>query len=334
MLQFEMALSTAQSKLNMIPDEAATEINQILSKIKISPGELAEGTLKNGVPVITFLSLIKERLSSATKNHLHYGTTAQDVMDTAQILIIKDAIALIEKKLQLFIQHLQKLADQYGNVPCMARTRGQLAMPITFGIKVNAWLLPLQRQVERLNEMKKRLLCVQLGGAVGNLSVYQDKGEALVKVLSEILQLQSSCQWHTQRDNLSEFTNWLAILTGVLGKLGADVLVMAQSEISEVVEIEDGGKSSAMPHKNNPVLSEALVATARINAALQLQQLQSIVHVNERDAAAWILEWNAIPQMLINTTTALNHAITIAGKMKINTAMMQHNVETFLKSNT
>ena len=88
-----------------------------------------------------------------------------------------------------------------------------------------------------------------------------------------------------------------------------------------------------MPHKNNPVLSEALVAIAGMNATLQMQQLQSLVHSNERDATAWILEWNAIPQMLINTVTALNHAITIATKMKVNTGNMKKNVEHFLYRN-
>ena len=94
-----------------------------------------------------------------------------------------------------------------------------------------------------------------------------------------------------------------------------------------------GGKSSAMPHKNNPVLSEALVALARINATLQSQMLQSLVHVNERDATAWILEWNALPQMLINTSAALNHAIAIGTNIKVDTENMKKNVDQFLKSN-
>ena len=122
------------------------------------------------------------------------------------------------------------------------------------------------------------------------------------------------------------------MLTGVLGKMGADILVMSQSEINEVVENgEGGGKSSAMPYKNNPVLSEALVALAKINANLQSQQLQSLVHVNERDATAWILEWNAIPQMIINTGAALNHAICISKGMKVNTEAMQYNIDCFTK---
>jgi 3-carboxy-cis,cis-muconate cycloisomerase len=330
MLQFEMALATVQAKLEMIPREAGTEITRELNQIKISPEDLAKGTLKNGVPVLSLLSIAREKLSSTSKKYLHFGTTSQDVMDTAQVLIIKDAITLIEERSRMLVQHLQQLIAQYGNVSCMSRTRGQLAIPITFGVKINAWMLPLHRQVERLNEIKKRIFIVQLGGAAGTLSDYDEKGKLLIDELAHELGLQPSPSWHTQRDNFCEFTNWLAMLTGIVGKMGADILVMAQSEINEVIENPDGGKSSAMPHKNNPVLSEALVALAVINANLQSQQLQSLVHVNERDATAWILEWDAIPQMLINTSAALNHAITIAANMQVNTASMKKNVDRFL----
>ncbi len=334
MLQFETALAKTQALLDIIPKHSATEINAVINKIQIAPGELAEGTLRNGVPVITLLSLVKQHLSKEVQQHLHYGATSQDVMDTAQVLIIRDAIALAEEKLDALINALTQLLNEYGDVACMAHTRGQQAMPITFGVKINAWLQPLQRQIERLNEIKKRILIVQLGGAAGTLSLYGDKGDLLVDVLAKELGLQTSSQWHTQRDNLSEFTNWLAMLTGILGKMGADILVMAQSEIDEIIEnAEGGGKSSSMPHKNNPVLSEALVAIARLNATLQMQQLQSMIHVNERDATAWILERNAIPQMLVNASTALNHAIIIATKMKVNEGNMKRNVEEFLNKN-
>ena len=333
MLQFEMALAKAQASLEIIPASFAEEICNVLGRLSIKPSELAAGTLKNGVPVITLLSLIKEGLPGEAKKYLHYGATSQDVMDTAQILIIRDAIGLIEKNIHTLIQNLGLLSDRYGNTPCMAHTRGQQAMPITFGVKINAWLQPLQRQLQRLAEIKKRLLIVQLGGAAGTLSAYGDKGKQLANELAKELALQAADAWHTQRDNLCEFTNWLAMLTAIMGKLGADILVMAQSEINEVTETEAGGKSSSMPHKNNPVLSEALVALSTINATLQMQQLESMIHVNERDATAWILEWNAIPQMLINTATSLNHALTISTHIKVNTETMKKNVEVFLSTN-
>ncbi|MFM2327076.1 MAG: hypothetical protein RIR31_1278 [Bacteroidota bacterium] len=329
MLQFETALAKAQSSINIIPVNIADEINNVLTQLRIHPADLAAGTLKNGIPVITLLSLVKEKLSDDAKMHLHYGATSQDVMDTAQILMMQDAINLTEERITGLIKNCTKLLKEYGQTTCMAHTRGQQAIPITFGVKINAWLQPMQRQLQRIQEIKKRLLIVQLGGAAGTLAVYSDKAAQLIESLAKELQLQHASSWHTQRDNLCEFTNWLAMLTGILGKMGADILVMAQSEINEVQESIEGGKSSAMPHKSNPVLSEALVALARLNATLQSQQLQSLVHTNERDATAWILEWNAIPQMLINTGTALNHAISITESIKINTEAMKQNVERF-----
>ena len=332
MLQFETSLAAAQATLGLIPNEAAAEIKEVLAGISINPGDLAAGTLQNGIPVVTLLELIKKNLSADTKKHLHFGSTSQDVVDTAQALMFNEAIELIESRIIILTQHLSKVIDSYGSVPCMARTRGQQAMPITFGNKVSAWLQPLQRQLQRLSEVKKRLLVVQLGGAAGTLSAYPEKADELRVALAKKLKLQPGFAWHTQRDNISEFTNWLAMTTGVLGKMGGDVLVMAQSEIGEVAENEGGGKSSAMPHKNNPVLSEALVAIGKINAGLQSQILLGMIHVNERDATAWILEWNAIPKMLINTGTSLNHALTIASKINVNTDRMKKNVEQFLKN--
>jgi 3-carboxy-cis,cis-muconate cycloisomerase len=254
-------------------------------------------------------------------------------MDTAQVLIIRDAISLIEQRVLTFIQHLTTLSKQFGTVPCIAHTRGQQAVPITFDIKINAWLQPLHRQLQRLAEIKKRILSVQLGGAAGILSLYTDKSKQLIQALAAELKLHPAESWHTQRDNFCEFTNWLAMLTGITGKMGADILVLSQTEINEVQENTEGGKSSSMPHKNNPVLSEALVALARLNATLQSQQLQSMVHVNERDATAWILEWNAIPQMIINAGTALNHAIAISANIKVNTEKMKKHVDQVLKTN-
>jgi 3-carboxy-cis,cis-muconate cycloisomerase len=331
MLQFEMSLAKAQASVGIIPESIADEIYKILSQLKINPADLSAGTLQNGIPVISLLSLAKEKLSGEAKKQLHYGATSQDLMDTAQVLIIRDAVDLMEERINTLIQNLTQLLKQYGETPCMAHTRGQQAIPIIFGVKINGWLLPLQRQLQRLIEIKKRVLVVQLGGAAGTLAVYPDKAEALITALAKELKLHPAKQWHTQRDNLCEFTNWLAMLTGILGKMGADILVMSQTEINEVQESEAGGKSSTMPHKNNPVLSEALVALARLNATLQSQQLQSLVHVNERDATAWILEWNAIPQMLINTGTSLNHAISISTTIKINAVVMQQNVDRFKK---
>jgi 3-carboxy-cis,cis-muconate cycloisomerase len=176
MLQFETSLAKAQASLDVIPKESADEIDTEINKIEITPTELAEGTLNDGVPVVTLLSLIRKNLSQDIQKHLHLGATSQDVMDTAQILIIRDAVRIIAERIDTLIGLLTEIFNKYADVPCMAHTRGQQAIPITFGVKINAWLQPLRRQIERIQEIKKRLFTVQLGGAAGTLSAYGDKG--------------------------------------------------------------------------------------------------------------------------------------------------------------
>ena len=332
MIAFETGLARAQQKLGMIPSLSADDVIKVLNTTKVKPQDLAEGTLRNGVPVVPLLSLIKEKLKEESKAFLHYGATSQDTLDTAQILIVSDAVRLLSKMLDDFKNSLEMLDKNYGNTRCMARTRGQLAAPITFGLRIKSWMQPINRQQQRLKELSVRLLKIQLGGAVGDLSVFKTGGQKLVEELASQLGLASSTPWHSQRDVLAEFGNWLAMTSGVVGKMGADILVMSQNEIAEVEELsKGGGKSSSMPHKNNPVLSEAMVALANLNSSLQSRMLQALVHENERDATAWILEWETLRQMLLYTAAGLSHAAKVSSEMKVHTETMEGNVAAFLK---
>jgi 3-carboxy-cis,cis-muconate cycloisomerase len=332
MLQFEAALATAQAKLGMIPQTAAAEIKTVLNTITIRPADLTAGTLQNGIPVVTLVALVKQQLSKEAQSYFHFGTTSQDVMDTAIVLLVKDALAVIHNRTTGLIKALQHLSEQYGATLCMARTRAQLAMPVTFAHKINAWLQPLQNQAAGMQQLEKNM-ALQLGGAAGDAAAFGTNATALVNEVATILTIAAAPAWHAQRSNIAALGNWLALHAAILAKMGADILVMAQSEINEVEEnAAGGGKSSAMPHKNNPVLSEALVALGKINAGLQSQLLLAVIHQNERDATAWILEWNTLPQLLINTATALQHATTIATGIKVNTKQMQDNVTKFQQS--
>lgn len=327
MLDFEIALAKVQGKLGILPKEAANAIVENLSDLKIQPEALAEGTLQNGIPTITLLAIAKKSLPAFAQDYLHWGATSQDVMDTAQVLVIREVIEVLEERTQELLQNLTLLIQNHGDTPMIGRTRTQQAVPILFGQKVATWASPLLRHLQRLQELKPRLLVVQLGGAAGNLSALGTDGLKTSEALANELNLSFALPWHTQRDNFAEFTSWLALLSGSLGKMGADILVMSQTEINEVVEnAAGGGKSSTMPHKNNPVLSEALVVLARKNAQFIAIQLQAMLHANERDGAAWALEWENLPQMMVNTGTALVHALTISQHIKTNPEAMQRNL--------
>lgn len=328
MLTFERALARAQGQLGLISTESATLIDQTLAGLIIAPQTLAEGTAQNGVPTIPLLSLLQNELPEAARPYLHVGATSQDVMDTAQVLVIRDAIAVLEERLQALLTHLHELEVRYGSVRMMGRTRTQQALPIQFGQKVATWQRPQLRHLERLEQLKPRLLWIQLGGAVGNRAAFGEQGETLARAVANELGLAYAPAWHTERDGLAEFSAWLALVSGTLGKLGQDVLFMGQTEVGEVVENRaGGGKSSSMPHKNNPVLSEALVALARQNAQYAALQFQGLVHGNERDATAWLLEWENLPRMILTTGTALRHALTITQTMGVNEEKMNANLK-------
>jgi 3-carboxy-cis,cis-muconate cycloisomerase len=327
MLVFEMALAKVQGELGIIPKEAAVSIGGELIGIMISEELIVKGTLQNGIPTITLVEIAKKSLPESAKSYLHFGATSQDVMDTAQVLVISEILEYFEKEIKILLQKFALIIENQGNTPMIGRTRTQQAVPILWGQKVANWANPLIAQLERLAEMKPRLLVLQLGGAAGNLSALGENGLNLAVHLAKELKLNCAKPWHNQRDNFAEFASWLAILSGILGKMGADVLVMAQTEIGEIVENGSGGKSSTMPHKNNPILSEALVVLARKNATLVAIQMQSLVHTNERDGTAWALEWDNLPEMMNNSGTALKHAHTIAKNMEINTLAMKRNLE-------
>jgi 3-carboxy-cis,cis-muconate cycloisomerase len=221
------------------------------------------------------------------------------------------------------IDALAGLADAHRGTVAVARTRFQQAVPTTFGLKAAGWLAPLPRHRQRLAELKTRLLVVQFGGAAGNLSALGSRGVEVMEALARELGL--GCPplpWHNQRDTLAELASWLALVTGSLGKLGLDVLLLAQNEVGEVREAQGGG-SSTMPQKSNPVRAEALVALARRNATLVGGMHQATLHAQERDGAAWQLEWAILPAMVETAAAALSHARELARTLVVDAARMR-----------
>jgi 3-carboxy-cis,cis-muconate cycloisomerase len=184
----------------------------------------------------------------------------------------------------------------------------QDALPIKVADRIGAWRAPLLRHLARIEEIAPRLLVLQLGGAVGTRDKLGGKGAAVAARLAYQLDLAVPAHaWHTQRDGLAEFAGWLSLVTGSLGKLGADVALMAQAAGGEIA-LRGGGGSSAMPHKSNPVAAEVLVALARYNATLVSAMHAALVHEQERSGSAWTLEWLALPQMIMTAAAALRTA--------------------------
>ncbi|MEZ5009773.1 MAG: lyase family protein [Chitinophagales bacterium] len=328
MLQFEMALAKCQAELDIIPKTAAQEIITVVSSIQIQPESLAESTRNNGIPTIELLNQIKAKLSASSASYLHYGATSQDVIDTAYVLMIKESIEVLEARLKVAIQAFGKQLQANKDIVIVGRTRTQQAVPLTLGIKIANWINPLIHQYHHLEHIKTNVLRVQLGGAVGSLSTIKDQGQALNHLMAKELQLQVSFPWHNDGSTIAEFTNWLTIISATIAKIAKDILTLSQTEIGEVIENKNGGgKSSTMPHKNNPILSEAIVALGNQNIQLNAASQASMINMNERDAVAWMAEWLSIPHLIVSTGTILNHAVTIGQNMAFQTDKIEHNLQ-------
>jgi 3-carboxy-cis,cis-muconate cycloisomerase len=310
MLAFESALARAQASLALIPSEAATRIAIVCDAFSPDLSGLAEGAARDGVVAPALVKQLRAEIGAPHDVHVHRGATSQDVIDTSLVLRLKPALALLETRLSALIGSLRALETSQGAKRLMGRTRMQRALPIRASDKLRGWRAPLERHGARLGELRPRVLVAQLGGPVGVRGDLDGKGEAVAAELARLLLLGAGPCWHVERDALGELASWTSLLSGSLGKIGADVALMAQNEIGEV-RLAEGGGSSAMAHKSNPVRAEALVTLARFNAALLGAQHQALVHENERSGAAWALEWLTLPQMIVAAAAGLRHAAAL-----------------------
>ena len=325
MLQVEAQLALAQAECGLIPADAAQAIAQAAATVQITATSLAADTGTAGVPVPALVQALKHALPKEYARWVHFGATSQDIVDTALVLNCRELLTLYTTRLNQVIGQLVELASAHRNTLTAGRTRTQQAVPMCFGLKVANWLAPLLRQQQRLAELKPRLLKLQLAGAVGTLSAMQDHAVAITAALAQRLDLAVGQNWHTQRDSIVELANWLAMTTGLLGKMGQDWLLLGQTEVGEVT-FTNGGGSSTMPQKCNPVSAELLVTLARHNAGQVGQMHQAMLHEHERSGSAWTLEWLVLPTMLMATAVALHHSSDALAHFQVNTEKMQANL--------
>ncbi len=328
LVEVEIALARAEARAGVIPPSAAEQIAKARAG-EIEIAALTQGTLRSGFPIIALVQELRKQVSAVAAPYVHWGATTQDIMDTACVLQLRTIIELITKRISEIVQHLSALAEMHRHTVLAARTHGQQALPISFGLKVAAWLAPLLRHLERLKEISARLLVVQFGGAAGTLAAFGDKGLHVTKELARELELAVPVMpWHAQRDIFVEFAGWLSLVTGSLAKMAQDVILMTQTEVGEVGESGEAGRggSSTMPQKSNPITSELIIAAARTNAALLSALHQGQIQEHERATHGWQVEWLTLPQMVLLTGGALKQALFLAKNLQVDSAAMNANI--------
>ncbi len=308
MITVEAAHARALGEVGIVSSEVATRAADAIVQIKLDMVDLKNGTARDGLAVPSLARALKLGVEEDLLPAVHKGLTSQDVIDTSLILSLKAAIDIFQGRIECLSAELEKLIAKYGKAALMGRTRMQAAYEITVADRLGSWQRPLQTHQARLNEITPRLLRLQLGGAVGNRAAWGEKADIVAAAMARDLGLAApQAQWHSERDTIVEFANWLSLVTGTLGKIGQDIALMAQQGIDEI-RISGAGGSSAMPHKQNPIKAELLVTLASYNATQLAGMHQALVHEQERSGMAWALEWMILPQMVLSTGCSLKQS--------------------------
>lgn len=314
MLAFEAAFTRALGHVGVVPAHVAGDLAGRIAAFAVDREGLRLGTARDGVPVPALVSQLRQ-MAGVDAAAIHTGATSQDVMDTALALTLRAFNVVLRTRLVELQQAIRDLDAQFGAQPIMGRTRMQAALPMTASDRLRTWVHPLERHRERLNQIGPRVEVLQLGGAIGNGAALAPHAGAIADFMAAALDLHlPPTTWHVSRDALADYANLLSLISGSIGKMGQDICLMAQQGIDEI-GLVNGGGSSAMPHKNNPVGAELLVTLARFNAVQISGMHHALLHEQERSGAAWMLEWMILPEMALATARSLSVAREICGQV-------------------
>ena len=317
MLVFEVALAEAGSEANLIPAESAAAIKARAASFVPDLARLASGMAQDGVVVPALLEQLRSGLDEPAGRDLHKGATSQDVIDASMAMRFQGISLVIDRRLEALVDAFAGWRIRDGERAVMAHTRMQAARTVRFSRKLSSWSDPLVRSRLRREEIAPRAFALRMGGATGDRSGFGPNPDALCNAVAGKLKLwPAPAALHSERDGIVEFADWLSLVTGALGKFGADVTLALQSEVGELA-LAGGGGSSAMPHKNNPVGAELLVTLARFNATLVSGLHHCLIHENERSGSAWSLEWMLLPQMAMATGASTRTALDLLGKLSL-----------------
>ena len=246
MLEVEVALLEALAGLGLAPAEAAGELADAVAsgRLELDLDELGRATGEQGTPVPGLLRALRRQLSDTAAAYLHTGATSQDVIDTAMMLVARRALDRILADLAGAADACAKLVARHRDTIAPGRTLLQQALPVTFGLKAASWLTGLDAATRELTAIRADGLAVQFGGAVGTLASLGDRGLDVAAAVADRLGLAvPELPWHTVRLRPARLSCALGITLGVLGKIGRDIVLLAQTEVAEVAE--GGGRAAA-----------------------------------------------------------------------------------------
>lgn len=331
MLDVEAALAWAHAQVGNIPVKDAEKITARASTkhVKVERIKEIESEIKHDVA-----SLVRGFAEACGPSgaYIHLGATSSDILDTATALQLKEALRIIEKRLDDFEEILTEKALKYKNTVMMGRTHGQHALPITLGFKFAVWTRAVSRHIQRLRQCEERVLVGKMSGAVGTqagLGVHAVKIQELVMEKLGIEPAELSTQI-VQRDRYAELVCVLAMIASTLDNFATEIRELQRPEIGELFESFERKKqvgSSTMPHKRNPEICERVCGLARIVRSLVTPALQNISTWHERDLTQSSAERFVIPQTCILVDYMLFLMSNILTNLRVDEQRMQKNME-------
>ena len=333
MLDVEAALAQAQADEGIVPASAAAAIGAACRAEHFDAEQIVADAAAAGsvaIPLVKALTAAVAAQDAQAAAWVHWGSTSQDVIDTAMVLATRASLARIDAGLERTTAALTTLARAHRDTPMLARTLLQPAQVISVGFKLLAWIAPLVRARQRLRDSAHAALQLQLGGAVGTLSTLGDRGAAVVHRVAADLGLRApDGAWHTQRDDWVALGGDVGVLCGSLGKIALDIGLLAQAEVGEMAEPSGGGRggSSAMPHKRNPVGSMIVRAVAVRTPQRVATLLAAMPQEHERALGAWQAELAEWPQLMLGAEGAVHALDSVVAGLSIDAPRMRANID-------
>ena len=323
MLDIEILVCQALYEQGFIPAKDFTQIKE-KAKFNIARVREIEKTVKHDV--IAFLTAVNENVGDSSK-YIHKGMTSSDVLDTALSLQIKETISIIKEDIVNLLAVLKELSLKYKDIPCIGRTHGVHAQPITLGLKFALWYSDMQRNLDRLQEAEKRICVGKISGVVGTFSEIEPFVEEFVCQKLKIENAAISTQI-IQRDRYAEYLSLLALICSMIEKIAVELRNLQRTEIGELEEkfTKKQKGSSAMPHKKNPISAEQIVGLTRIVRANSLAGLETIALWHERDLTNSSTERITLPDSSILTDYILVKLTNILNNIQVNEKNVERNL--------
>ncbi|MDE1727169.1 MAG: adenylosuccinate lyase [Thaumarchaeota archaeon] len=330
-LEIEGAVAQAQSEIRMIPKSAAQNIAQMARSGKITVKRVKQLEAKSDHDTAALVEALSEICKSSARPWIHYGLTSNDLVDTSNSLQIRDAISIIEPKIAKLAIILAELAVKYKDTPAVGRTHGQHASIISFGLKFANSSLEMAKHIERIEEVKKRILICKTLGVVGTGSLMGAKALEVQKRVAKKLAL-FPADVTTQvvpRERYAEFIFSIALIGATLEKLAVEIRNLQRTEIGEVAEPFKKGQmgSSAVPVKRNPVKSERVTSLSKLLRSQISVAFENIPLWHERDLSNSANERFILPTGSILIDEMLEAMTIILRRLYVNEEQIRNNLE-------